>query len=60
MKPLRHVLAAVLAEHGYDVTTSGSMPEALKLITAMWRNRFSSLRLIEWDCCRRRCVSHYS
>ncbi|HTF64997.1 MAG TPA: response regulator [Edaphobacter sp.] len=29
---LRHVLAAVLAEHGYDVTTAGSVPEALKLI----------------------------
>jgi CheY-like chemotaxis protein len=31
---LRHMLAAVLAEHGYDVTTAASVPEALKLITA--------------------------
>jgi CheY-like chemotaxis protein len=31
---LRHVLAAVLTEHGYEVTTAGSVPEALKLITA--------------------------
>jgi CheY-like chemotaxis protein len=31
---LRHMLAAVLQEHGYDVTTAGSVPEALKLITA--------------------------
>jgi CheY-like chemotaxis protein len=30
---LRHVLAAVLVEHGYDVTTAGSVPKALKLIT---------------------------
>jgi CheY-like chemotaxis protein len=31
---LRHMLAAILAEHGYDVTTAASVPEALKLITA--------------------------
>jgi CheY-like chemotaxis protein len=31
---LRHALAEVLAEHGYDVTTAGGVPEALKLITA--------------------------
>jgi CheY-like chemotaxis protein len=31
---LRHVLAAVLAENGYDVTTAGSVPEALKLISS--------------------------
>ena len=31
---LRQTLAAVLQEHGYDVTTAGSVPEALKLITA--------------------------
>jgi CheY-like chemotaxis protein len=31
---LRHMLADVLQEHGYDVTTAGSVPEALKLITA--------------------------
>jgi CheY-like chemotaxis protein len=31
---LRHTLAAVLQEHGYDVTTAGSVPEALKLITS--------------------------
>jgi CheY-like chemotaxis protein len=31
---LRHMLATVLAEHGYDVTTAASVPEALKLITA--------------------------
>jgi CheY-like chemotaxis protein len=31
---LRHMLAAVLAEHGYEVTTAASVPEALKLITA--------------------------
>jgi CheY-like chemotaxis protein len=30
---LRQTLAAVLQEHGYDVTTAGSVPEALKLIT---------------------------
>ena len=31
---LRHTLAAVLQEHGYDVTTAASVPEALKLISA--------------------------
>ena len=31
---LRQTLAAVLQEYGYDVTTAGSVPEALKLITA--------------------------
>jgi CheY-like chemotaxis protein len=31
---LRQTLAAVLQEHGYDVTTAASVPEALKLITA--------------------------
>jgi CheY-like chemotaxis protein len=31
---LRQTLAAVLEEHGYEVTTAGSVPEALKLITA--------------------------
>ena len=31
---LRQTLAAVLEEHGYDVTTAGSVSEALKLITA--------------------------
>jgi CheY-like chemotaxis protein len=31
---LRQTLAAVLQQHGYDVTTAGSVPEALKLITA--------------------------
>jgi CheY-like chemotaxis protein len=31
---LRHMLAAVLAENGYDVTTAGSVPEALKLISS--------------------------
>jgi CheY-like chemotaxis protein len=31
---LRRTLAAILQEHGYDVTTAGSVPEALKLITA--------------------------
>ena len=31
---LRQTLAAVLQEHGYDVTTAGSVPEALKLISA--------------------------
>jgi CheY-like chemotaxis protein len=31
---LRQMLAAVLQEHGYDVTTAGSVSEALKLITA--------------------------
>jgi CheY-like chemotaxis protein len=31
---LRQTLAAVLQEHGYDVTTAGSVTEALKLITA--------------------------
>jgi CheY-like chemotaxis protein len=28
------VMAAVLQEHGYHVTTAESVPEALKLITA--------------------------
>jgi CheY-like chemotaxis protein len=31
---LRHTLATVLTDHGYDVTTAASVPEALKLITA--------------------------
>jgi CheY-like chemotaxis protein len=31
---LRQTLAAVLQQYGYDVTTAGSVPEALKLITA--------------------------
>jgi CheY-like chemotaxis protein len=31
---LRHALATVLQEHGYDVTTAASVPEALKLISA--------------------------
>ena len=31
---LRQTLAVVLQQHGYDVTTAGSVPEALKLITA--------------------------
>jgi CheY-like chemotaxis protein len=31
---LRHMLATVLEEHGYDVTTAASVSEALKLITA--------------------------
>src|SRR6202789_3995719 len=31
---LRQTLAAVLQDHGYDVSTAGSVPEALKLITA--------------------------
>jgi CheY-like chemotaxis protein len=31
---LRHALAAVLQEHGYDVTTAASVPEALRLISA--------------------------
>jgi CheY-like chemotaxis protein len=31
---LRQTLAAVLQEHGYEVTTAGSVTEALKLITA--------------------------
>jgi CheY-like chemotaxis protein len=31
---LRYMLATVLAEHGYDVTTAASVPEALKLISA--------------------------
>jgi CheY-like chemotaxis protein len=31
---LRHTLAITLEEHGYDVTTAASVPEALKLITA--------------------------
>ena len=31
---LRYMLATVLAEHGYDVTTAASVSEALKLITA--------------------------
>jgi CheY-like chemotaxis protein len=31
---LRHTLAIVLQEHGYDVTTAASVTEALKLITA--------------------------
>jgi CheY-like chemotaxis protein len=31
---LRHTLAIILQEHGYDVTTAASVPEALKLITA--------------------------
>jgi DNA-binding response OmpR family regulator len=31
---LRHLLAAVLTEHGYDVTTASSVSEALKLISA--------------------------
>jgi CheY-like chemotaxis protein len=31
---LRQTLAAILQQHGYDVTTAGSVPEALKLITA--------------------------
>jgi CheY-like chemotaxis protein len=31
---LRHTLVAVLQDHGYDVTTAASVPEALKLISA--------------------------
>ena len=31
---LRHTLAAVLQEHGFEVTTAASVPEALKLISA--------------------------
>jgi CheY-like chemotaxis protein len=31
---LRHTLAAVLQEHGYDVTIAASVPEALKPISA--------------------------
>jgi CheY-like chemotaxis protein len=31
---LLHTLAIVLQEHGYEVTTAASVPEALKLITA--------------------------
>jgi CheY-like chemotaxis protein len=31
---LRHTLEIVLENHGYDVTTAASVPEALKLITA--------------------------
>jgi CheY-like chemotaxis protein len=31
---VRYMLATVLTEHGYDVTTAASVPEALKLITA--------------------------
>jgi CheY-like chemotaxis protein len=31
---LRHTLATVLAEHGYEVTTAASVSEALKLISA--------------------------
>src|SRR3984957_17743590 len=31
---LRQTLAAVLQQHGYEVTTAASVPEALKLITA--------------------------
>jgi CheY-like chemotaxis protein len=31
---LRQTLAITLGEHGYDVTTAASVPEALKLITA--------------------------
>ncbi len=31
---LRHTLAITLEEHGYDVTTAASVPEALKLISA--------------------------
>ena len=31
---LRHVLATILQEHGYDVTTAANVPDALKLITA--------------------------
>src|ERR1700723_4343385 len=31
---LRQTLAAVLEEHGYDVTTAGSVSEALRLISA--------------------------
>ncbi|MCU1313996.1 MAG: response regulator [Acidobacteriaceae bacterium] len=33
-EPLRYMLACVLQEHGYDVTTAASVPEALKLISA--------------------------
>jgi CheY-like chemotaxis protein len=33
-KVLRHTLATVLQHYGYDVTTAGSVPEALKLISA--------------------------
>jgi CheY-like chemotaxis protein len=33
-KVLRHTLATVLQHHGYDVTTAGSVPEALKFISA--------------------------
>jgi CheY-like chemotaxis protein len=31
---LRHLLATVLEQHGYDITTAGSVPEALKLISS--------------------------
>jgi CheY-like chemotaxis protein len=31
---LRHTLGAVLQEHGFEVTTAASVPEALKLISA--------------------------
>jgi CheY-like chemotaxis protein len=31
---LRHTLAVILRQHGYEVTTAASVPEALKLITA--------------------------
>jgi CheY-like chemotaxis protein len=31
---LRNTLAIILQEHGYDVTTAASVPEALKLISA--------------------------
>jgi CheY-like chemotaxis protein len=31
---LRHTLATVLQEHGFEVTTAASVPEALKLISA--------------------------
>jgi CheY-like chemotaxis protein len=33
-EPLRYMLACVLQEQGYDVTTAASVPEALKLISA--------------------------